>query len=69
MRRCPKAIVCAGSLHDLDVSNCEKPTGISRDRTKRNSLKPTEAHKSPQKTNLQGSVFPQKPRRRKMNPS
>jgi hypothetical protein len=29
-----KDIGCANSLLHLDVSNCEKPTGISRDCTK-----------------------------------
>jgi hypothetical protein len=29
---------------------------------------PRKAHKSPQKTEPPGSVFPQKPRRRKINP-
>ncbi|RYN33929.1 hypothetical protein AA0113_g6047 [Alternaria arborescens] len=38
--------MCA-SLLGLIVSNCEKPTGISRDRTKRISLKPTESPQEP----------------------
>jgi len=38
----------------LIVSNCEKPTGISRDRTKRVSLKPTESPQEPTDTELQG---------------
>lgn len=52
----------------LDVSDCEKPTGISQDRTKLSPLKPTESHKSPQKNWPQGGVFPQVPRRQDDNP-
>lgn len=45
----PKNTGYAKSLLQLDVSNCEKPTGISRDCTKRMSPqahgKPTRAHR------------------------
>lgn len=58
-RRRPKVVVCA-SLHDLVVSNCEKPTGISRDRAKRISLKPTESPQEPTENRAPRQCVPTK---------
>lgn len=55
LRQYPKVTGCARSLRDLDVSYCEKPTGISRDRTKRKSLKPTESPQEPTETDFKAA--------------
>ena len=69
MRQHANIAACIGSVRRLDASYCEKPPGISRDRAKRGSLKPTKSPQAPTEKPISRQRVPTKAEKSEEKPS